>query len=142
LEAVDPKYDIVAIHDGVRPLIEPRIITAGIRAAAEHGASCVAVPVTDTIKATGPVFIENTVSRENLWAAQTPQCFKKRIIEDAFKDAERLGHKCSDDSSLVEMAAGKVAIVMGSYENIKITTPTDVIVAESILTNGLQLNGL
>ena len=168
--ASNPSNGIVVIHDGVRPLVEQRIILDGIAAAKKYGASCTAVPVTDTIKAscaavpvtdtikmpgaTTPVtdtikmsaqaqgiateydcdcIIESTIDRGNLWSAQTPQCFEKGLLLKALKRSEETGARGTDDAYLVEMIGHEVAIVMGSYENIKITTPIDFEIAEIIL---------
>jgi 2-C-methyl-D-erythritol 4-phosphate cytidylyltransferase len=79
-------------------------------------------------------FIGGTVDRRRFWFAQTPQSFKKEVILSAMREADRAGYRGTDDASLVEMAGGKVAIVMGSYDNIKITTPIDIKLAENIIS--------
>ena len=136
--AVTPETEIVAIHDGVRPLIKPRIIGECVEAAVRRGASCAAVPVTNTIKRVrgndDNFIITETVDRSALWEAQTPQCFRLDIILKALAVAEKSGYRGTDDAALVEMLGENVAIVMGSYENIKITTPIDIELAKRILS--------
>jgi len=130
LKAVAPDTDIVIIHDGARPLITPDIIEKAISEAKEHGAAVVGVPVKDTIKRVGDdLMIKETVDRQILWQAQTPQVFKYEIITRAYAKKR----SATDDAKLVEDLGIKVKMVMGSYENIKITTPEDLIVAEAIL---------
>ena len=130
LKAVAPDTDIVMIHDGARPLITPDIIEKAISEAKEYGAAVVGVPVKDTIKRVGDdLIIKDTVDRQALWSAQTPQVFKYEIITRAYAKKG----SATDDAKLVEDLGIKVKMVMGSYENIKITTPEDLIVAEAIL---------
>jgi len=130
LKAVAFDTDIVMIHDGARPLITPDIIEKAISEAKEYGAAVVGVPVKDTIKRVGDdLIIKDTVDRQALWSAQTPQVFKYEIITRAYAKKG----SATDDAKLVEDLGIKVKMVMGSYENIKITTPEDLIVAEAIL---------
>jgi 2-C-methyl-D-erythritol 4-phosphate cytidylyltransferase len=130
LKAVAFDTDIVMIHDGARPLITPDIIEKAISEAKEYGAAIVGVPVKDTIKRVGDdLIIKDTVDRQALWSAQTPQVFKYEIITRAYAKKG----SATDDAKLVEDLGIKVKMVMGSYENIKITTPEDLIVAEAIL---------
>ena len=133
MKLVAPDTDLVVIHDGARPLITIDIIKKAVKEAKEYGASIVGVPVKDTIKSVGDdLFIEKTVDRDALWQAQTPQVFKYEIITRALKRAKG---KATDDSKLVEDLGVKVKMVLGSYENIKITTPEDLVIAETILRN-------
>ncbi len=127
--------DIVVVHDGARPLVTPELIEAAIAAAKKYGGAVVAVPVKDTIKEAGDSFIKKTVPRENLWAAQTPQAFRTKILIKAHAAAARRGCLGTDESSLVERLGKKVALVPGFYENIKITTPEDLITAGGFLEN-------
>ncbi|MBI5698868.1 2-C-methyl-D-erythritol 4-phosphate cytidylyltransferase [Candidatus Saganbacteria bacterium] len=133
LKAISPDCDLVIIQDGARPLITPDIIEKAIGEAQEHGAVVVGVPVKDTIKKVerGALIVERSLDRDELWHAQTPQIFRYDIITRAY--AKRAS--ATDDAKLVEDLGIKVKMVMGSYENIKITTPEDVIVAEAILRN-------
>lgn len=138
LKLVPKDCDMVLVHDGARPLITPAIITSAIEACKKHDAVVVGVPIKDTIKQirkggfeTRPnMEIEKTLDRNALWAAQTPQVFKYQILVDAYKKA---ASAATDDSKLVEDLGIPVRMVMGSYENIKVTTPEDIIIAEAIL---------
>lgn len=123
--------DWVVIHDGARPLLTQDLIERGLAAAQETGAAVAAVPVTDTIKLAGDdrIVIE-TLPRSNLWAVQTPQVFRLNVLKAAYQQARR---DVTDDSSLVEQAGGKVKLYLGSYANIKITTPHDLAVAELLI---------
>ncbi len=121
----------VLIHDGVRPFIDDELIAAGIEAAREYGASVAAVPVKDTIKVVNADrLVRNTPKRETLWAAQTPQVFRIDVIRGAYRDA--FGD-VTDDAMLLERLGQPVTVYQGSYENIKITTPEDLDLAECIL---------
>ncbi len=139
LKALNPSTDLVFIHDSVRPFINKDTISSVIKAAKKYGAAVVGVPVKATIKeahgswlmAHGSFIVKKTLKRDNLWEVQTPQVFKKSLILEAYK---RFGNReVTDDAALVEKLGAKVKIVMGSYSNIKITTPEDLAIAETIL---------
>ncbi|MBI5399415.1 2-C-methyl-D-erythritol 4-phosphate cytidylyltransferase [Candidatus Saganbacteria bacterium] len=140
LQAISSDTDIVAIHDGARPFVTIEIIGQSIAEAAKFGAVVVGVPVVDTIKkvvssellvaASGGV-IKETLDRKELWAVQTPQVFKRAIIMRAYETRKQ--DQATDDAMLVEKIGIPVKIIMGSYENIKITTPTDMLMARAIL---------
>jgi len=118
----------VVIHDGARPLITEDLIRRGLTEAKETGAAVAAVPVTDTIKLAGDDrIVHQTPPRRNLWAVQTPQVFGFGIITEAYRQAKG---EVTDDASLVEQSGYKVKLYMGSYDNIKITTPDDLALAE------------
>ncbi len=118
----------VVIHDGARPLVTVDLISRGLEAAKETGAAVAAVPVTDTIKLAGDDrIVHQTLPRQNLWAVQTPQVFGFKIIPEAYS---RVNGDVTDDASLVEQLDYRVKIYMGSYDNIKITTPDDLALAE------------
>ena len=120
----------VVIHDGARPLVTTDLIERGLEAAKETGASVAAVPVTDTIKAAGDDgIVHQTLPRQNLMAVQTPQVFRIDIIRKAYRQASG---DVTDDASLVEQAGYKVKLYPGSYDNIKITTPDDLAIAEAL----------
>ncbi len=120
--------DWVVIHDGARPLVTVDLINRGLEAAKETGAAVAAVPVTDTIKLVGDDRIVcQTPPRQNLWAVQTPQVFGIKIITEAYSEANG---DVTDDASLVEQLGYRVKVYMGSYDNIKITTPDDLALAE------------
>ena len=133
LRAAGESWDIIAIHDGARPLVTGEIIERTLAEAARTGAAVCAVPVKDTVKEVSGGFVKRTVPRENLWAVQTPQAFHAAILADAFKKAEETAYHGTDESSLVERIGAEVKIVEGSYENIKITTREDIIFAEEVL---------
>ncbi len=135
LNAVPKSYDITVIHDAVRPFVSRSIIKKSVSEARKAGASVVCVPVKDTIKEVSEGYAAKTLQRQRLWAVQTPQTFKTDIIKEAHKKAFEKGINATDDSSLVEILGCKVKVVEGSYENIKITTPEDLIIGEEILKN-------
>lgn len=116
----------VMVHDGVRPFIEPERIEACHQKALLTGAAVLAVPVKDTIKqVSGSGMIEATPDRRSLWAIHTPQAFRLSDLLKAHEQAEADGFAGTDDSMLVERMGTPVAVVEGSYTNIKITTPED-----------------
>jgi len=118
----------VIIHDGARPLVSEALIEQGLKEAKETGAAVAAVPVTDTIKvAGGDRLVQETLSRGRLWAVQTPQVFRFDIISQAH---QRLKAEVTDDASMVEQLGYKVKLYPGAYDNIKITTPDDLTLAE------------
>jgi len=125
--------DVVLIHDGVRPFIQPDIVKAAITAACEYDGALVAVPAKDTIKVVINGVITETPQRETLWQAQTPQAFRYGIIRNAHEQADADGFLGTDDTSLVERLGGRIKVVMGDYRNIKITTPEDLVLAEAFL---------
>ena len=159
LKAMDARTDWVLIHDGVRPFIDKDTVSSVIKVAKECGAAIVGVPVKATIKkviprsgqarsslardkqghpstalgtskVTSEFIVEKTLNRDNLWEIQTPQVFKKELILKAYEEFGDMD--VTDDASLIERLGAKVKIVKGSYTNIKITTPEDLILAEAI----------
>jgi 2-C-methyl-D-erythritol 4-phosphate cytidylyltransferase len=128
------KCDWVVIHDGARPLVTKALIEDGLEAAKETGAAVAAVPVTDTIKTAGDDrIVRQTPPRQNLWAVQTPQVFRADIISRAYQKAKG---EATDDASLVEKLGYEVKLYMGAYDNIKITTANDLLVAEVLIKHG------
>ncbi|MGO9738299.1 MAG: 2-C-methyl-D-erythritol 4-phosphate cytidylyltransferase [Desulfomonilaceae bacterium] len=124
--------DFVVIHDGVRPLVETSVISGSIENARLYGSAIAASAVKDTVKK-AKEFIVDTVPRENLWLAHTPQTFRTSLILEAHEKALADGFTGTDDASLVERLGLKVAIVPDSDYNIKITSPQDLAVAEKLL---------
>ncbi len=119
------------IHDGARPLLTVDLIERGLEAAKETGAAAAAVPVTDTIKVAGDDrIVRQTPPRQNLWAVQTPQVFRLDIITEAYRQATS---EVTDDASLAEQLGYKIKLYMGAYDNIKITTPDDLALAEVLV---------
>lgn len=126
--------DIVVIHDGARPLVTKELISNAIVEARTSKAVVVGVPSKDTVKTvSADGTIMETLDRGSIWLTQTPQAFHYSIIRQAYERAEKIGYKATDDSKLVERMGISVKMVMGSYENIKITTLEDLPVAEAIL---------
>lgn len=130
---VHPKSEIIVTHDGARPLIHPRTLTQCVEETILHGATVVAVPVKETIKVVNEdLTVVDTPKRAQLWSVQTPQTFVKSLLLEAHQKASQDGFVGTDDAMLVERLGHPVKIVKGYYENIKITTPEDLILAESI----------
>ncbi|MCQ2410201.1 MAG: 2-C-methyl-D-erythritol 4-phosphate cytidylyltransferase [Elusimicrobiaceae bacterium] len=129
---VDPQADTVAVHDGARPLVNPQHIAACLQTAQTYGAAVLAVPVKDTIKTGEQDFVTRTLDRSTLWAAQTPQAYRREVLQNAL---EKFGAQtdATDESQLVEKTGVKVRLVKSDYKNIKITTPEDLIFAEALV---------
>jgi 2-C-methyl-D-erythritol 4-phosphate cytidylyltransferase len=120
--------DWVIIHDGARPFLTLDLIRHGLEAAQSTGAAVAAVPVKDTVKLGGnDLMVRGTLNRQELWAVQTPQVFRFDIITEAH---EQIKGDVTDDASMVEHLGYKVKLYMGSYGNIKITTPEDLALVE------------
>lgn len=128
-------WDMAVVHDGVRPFVTKEAIEKIVKSADRHGAAILAAPVKDTIKQVSSGFVKKTIKRDELWAVQTPQAFRFDILKRAHELAKRRGFIGTDDSILVERLGYKVAITNGSYDNIKITTPEDLVLGEAILKN-------
>jgi 2-C-methyl-D-erythritol 4-phosphate cytidylyltransferase len=128
--------EIVVVHDAVRPFVTPERISAVIAKAREIGAAILAQPATDTIKEVEDGLIRRTLDRRRIWRAQTPQAFRYDLLMRANEDARAANlpaAMATDDSFLVERLGAPVAIVEGMANNIKITTPEDLILAEKLL---------
>ncbi len=126
--------DIVVIHDAVRPFVTEDMIINSIEQADLHGSAIIAVPVKDTIKESdNNGFVSKTFDRKLLWSVQTPQTFKYQLIMRAHHYARENQIQATDDASLIEQIGYKVKIISGSYDNIKITTIDDLIIAEAII---------
>ena len=142
LAALDTKCEIVVIHDAARPFIAAEIIDRSVAVAAEVGAALVAIPARDTIKRVDPTgTVRETVPRQHLWLAQTPQTFRVPLIRAAHARALSEGVVATDDAALVEQLGGSVRVVPGDPLNFKITTPDDLRLAEAILKEGLRAGG-
>ncbi|HEX4129348.1 MAG TPA: 2-C-methyl-D-erythritol 4-phosphate cytidylyltransferase [Pirellulales bacterium] len=132
LARVKPEIEFVAVHDAARPLIADEWITRVFEAAERSEAAILAVPVGGTLKRVGgDQSIHETVPREGLWEAQTPQVFRRKLLMDAY--AARKGFNATDDAQLVERLGRKVTVVTGSPINLKITTQEDLRLAEQAL---------
>ena len=133
LDLVSKKCNLVAIHDGARPLVTGKVIHDAIRKAQKFGAAAPAVPVKDTIKVVGGGVIESTPDRSRLYAVQTPQVFDVAAYRAALERAIGSKEVLTDDCAAAEAFGMNVIITEGSDENLKVTTPTDLILAEAIL---------
>lgn len=123
----------IAVHDGARPFADTEVFERTLQAAQQTGAAIAAVPLKNTIKVVDTDgFVVNTPQRSSLMAVQTPQIFKAQLLQRAYCDDNLKGAAVTDDASLVERLGVKVAVALGSYENIKITTPEDLLLAEKI----------
>jgi 2-C-methyl-D-erythritol 4-phosphate cytidylyltransferase len=130
LEALSPCQWVI-VHDGVRPCLDPQILQRGLMAAQETGAAVAGVPVKDTIKVvSSQKMVLDTPARETLWAAQTPQIFRYELLLEAHR---RCAQTVTDDAAMVESLGHPVKMFLGSYENLKITTPEDLTIAEALL---------
>ncbi len=136
LAAIDNQCDIALVHDGVRPFVTAEMIGRVVEVAGEFHAAVVGVPAKDTIKETqGDDIVLKTLPRQNLWLVQTPQAFTFAVLKEAYEAAYRDSYYGTDDASLVERIGVRVKMIAGSYENIKITTPEDLIIAAALLKN-------
>lgn len=133
ISEVSEGTELIAIHDGARPLVTAQVIDDAILQAAKCSAAAPAVAMKDTIKRASRGMVEATLERDTLFAVQTPQVFDADLILTALKKAEDDGAALTDDCSAVERLGMSVALTEGSYENIKITTPVDLVLAEAIL---------
>jgi 2-C-methyl-D-erythritol 4-phosphate cytidylyltransferase len=125
--------EIVAVHDGVRPFVTVEEIDETVAAARRDGAAILATPVTDTIKVIDGDTVVETLARQHLRQALTPQCFRYDLLREAYDVADVTDPALTDESALVERLGHKVTIVEGSPRNIKITTPRDLLIAETFL---------
>lgn len=133
LQEVRQDAELIAIHDGARPLVTQSILEEVVARAAVTGAAAPAMPVSDTIKRAENGLAVETVDRSTLWAMQTPQVFEPGLIRAAIEKAIADGENLTDDCAAVERLGMKVSLTPGSRENIKITTPFDLILGEAIL---------
>lgn len=135
LDVIDD-CELIIIHDGARPLIKSEDIENTIRAAKENKAAAVGTFVKDTVKVVDKNgFVVSTPDRSTLFAVQTPQIFDFELYRNAAQNAREKGLDFTDDCQLVESFNQKVKTVVGSYSNIKITTPDDIVLAENLLKN-------
>lgn len=137
LAAVSAKFDYIAIHDGARPLIETEDIDRVIADAEKYNAAIAAAPAVDTIKAVGSGgFIESTPPRGNLYYAQTPQVFRKKLYLECLEKSDQTAlESVTDDSSVLELCGEYVRITEINGCNMKITRPEDLTAAEAIYNN-------
>lgn len=138
LRSIPDKDGIVLIHDGVRPLVTQTLISACIDGARKWGACIPAIAAFDTLKKVrSDGSIEQTVPRQRIVLAQTPQTFRLALIRQAHESAVRHGRLATDDASLLEQMGAAVHVIEGSHHNLKVTRPEDIALAEAYLCNVL-----
>lgn len=137
LKLIDGKADIVLIHDGCRPLVDREVVLEAINNIKGFDGAIAAVPVKDTIKEAENGMVKKTLRREALWQVQTPQVFQYSSVMEAYDKAMAEGFYSTDDSALVERLGGRIRVITGSYDNIKVTTPEDIPIAEILLKKRL-----
>lgn len=134
LKALPEDAEYVLIHDGARALVTEQVIRRALESVEQHGSGVAAIPVVDTIKrATADGLVQETPDRASLYAIQTPQSFRMDVIMAAHEKAKEDGFLGTDDASLLEHAGIPVYLSEGDRENLKLTTPTDLELAEVIL---------
>jgi 2-C-methyl-D-erythritol 4-phosphate cytidylyltransferase len=126
----------VLVHDGARPCVDSGIILRALEAVERTGAAIAAVPVKDTVKVVSTdLMVRSTLRREELWAVQTPQAFDMQFLLEAHRHCQQ---DVTDDAAMVESTGGSVTVFMGSYENLKVTTPEDMTLVEAILRRRME----
>jgi 2-C-methyl-D-erythritol 4-phosphate cytidylyltransferase len=133
LQVVPKQAEIVVVHDGARPLVTPEIIKRSLDELEGWDGVIVGVPAKDTLKLVEAQAVVETLDRERIWQVQTPQVFRADLLTEAYRAAITKGYYGTDDAALMEQLGYKIKVTMGSYENIKITTPEDLVIAEAIL---------
>jgi 2-C-methyl-D-erythritol 4-phosphate cytidylyltransferase len=129
--------DIVAVHDGARPLVTPELITATIESARQHGTGIAATKVVDTIKEANPDrTVVRTVDRTKLWAVQTPQTVRTDLLRQAYRQVLEKGIIVTDEAAAVELLGQPVHLVETPFLNLKVTTPENLPVVEALLQTG------
>lgn len=131
--AVSPLSDVVLIHDGARPLATTGMFESCANEARRSGAAIIAIPVSDTLKRVHQFMIHETVSREALWSAQTPQGFRRNVIQGAIERTCNMDNEFTDEASLLEVLGLPVRIVRGERDNIKVTHPDDLELVDALL---------
>ena len=133
LKAVSSKTSVVLVHDGARPLIHPSDIKKIAESADKNGAALLAVRSKDTVKEVSRGRVKRTLPRESIWLAQTPQGFRKELLQEAFLSADRDEIIGTDEASLIERMGKEVVIVEGEHNNFKVTVPADVDIVRALL---------
>lgn len=142
LQHASDEYGIIVIHDGVRPFVSVDLIGQAVAAAGEFGAITVGIPVKDTVKeVSAEGGVNKTVAREGLWLTQTPQAFLRPIIIAAYRKAAADGFYGTDDASLVERMDIPVRMIPGESDNIKVTTPDDVLLGDLLIRRSSRERG-
>jgi 2-C-methyl-D-erythritol 4-phosphate cytidylyltransferase len=133
VRSLNDGIETIVIHDGARPLIEPQLIDDVIDGLDDYDGAIAGVPTIDTIKTVGNGVVVETLDRARTWQIQTPQAFSIEMLMRAHEAARASGYIGTDDSALIERIGGHVKVVAGARENLKITTPEDLLIAETIL---------
>ena len=141
LAALPPGPDMVLVHDAARPFLSPALVRAVAAAAACEGSAIAALPVRETIKSGDGEWVVSTIDRTGLYSVQTPQAFRRALLVDAHRAAEREGFRGTDDAALVERLGHPVKLVPGSPQNVKVTVPEDLALAEAMLRQGGTASG-
>lgn len=142
LEAITETEGYVAVHDGARPFAGKEVFVRTLQVAKKYGAAIAAVPVKDTIKVVNEEGeVTATPARSSLYAVQTPQIFEVNLLKAAYANLARNPAQVTDDASVVELLGHKVVVAQGRYENIKITTPEDLLFAENLLAQQEKRDG-
>lgn len=142
LQTITETEGYVAVHDGARPFAGYEVFFNTLSKAKEYGAAIAAVPVKDTIKVVNAQMeVVDTPVRSSLQAVQTPQIFEIKLLKEAYAFLDSHPATVTDDASVVELLGKKVAVAQGRYENIKVTTPEDLIFAENLLKQKGERNG-
>ncbi len=126
----------MVVHDAVRPFITSEIVERVLAAARVPGAATCGWPVRETVKRVRDKVVEATLSREGLWLTQTPQAFRRALLVEAHDKAARDGYRATDDAMLIERLGGRVSMVEGLPQNLKITTPDDLKAARAWMGGG------
>jgi 2-C-methyl-D-erythritol 4-phosphate cytidylyltransferase len=134
LMSLDKNSEIVLVHDGVRPMVSPELISSGVLACVDSDAVVTALPAGDTVKRVEGDYVLATLDRNRLYLAQTPQVFRYQLLIDAYSKATDEEVRYTDDAAVVEAAGYKVKILRGDENNIKITTPRDLDLMRYLLT--------
>jgi 2-C-methyl-D-erythritol 4-phosphate cytidylyltransferase len=138
LKEISPNAELAAIHDGARPFVSQELLTEVLTTAAKTGAAAPAVPMKDTIKQAKDGKVERTIDRSTLFAVQTPQVFQADLITGALQNCREKKIAITDDCSAVEVLGMTVTLTKGAYENIKITTPIDLVMGEALIHDKLE----
>lgn len=133
LRRVSRETELIAVHDGARPLVRAQYVRQCIKDAAVFGGAILGVPVKDTVKEVQDGLITDTPDRRRLYAAQTPQIFKKTVYFNGVNFAREHDLDFTDDCQMAEAVGVRVAMTLSDYTNIKITTPDDLVLAEGLL---------
>jgi len=133
LQAIGSEEGTVVVHDAARPMVTPAMIDSVAVIGEGMDGLIAAVPVTDTIKRLEGGSVAETVPRSGLFSVQTPQAFRLRALLEAHREAAKASFEATDDSALIEWRGGRVGVVEGSRENIKVTFPADLLMAAAVL---------